>query len=587
MAFRVVVTGFIGTGTSQDPFRADVANPADVRLSIVDLSADRSAPDLCVAILDYGDGVATQPATRADGTSSGFGFWDLGEDPQIRLSGGRRTQLETRFGISIPNDATLGEAVLLKLGAALKPERDRMLRIRCGRVVLHEQLSISGGATDAFTYSDGDLHTVSGGVWVRHTDSPAIGGTIVVVSNAVDVGASTDGADRYGTDLASSIHYAQTVVTIGGTPAGTDVMAGPITRMGTTTTDVSGFVALAGSNTSAERFMLSRVDSGTFTTLDSDTTSAGTYELRLESVGSSQIMFVDEVNTLSATDTAYPSNTYTGIYLFHYGAYTAIIDDFENGTLAGPPPDPVVVTTEGSGNSATSTATLAFDCGDSFAAGDIIVVCISCDNAGGSGATSLSSVTDAGGNVYELLQATYDPVGASAGQTVGIAWARITTALITTDDVTINFSPNTTSKAAVVFKLDPDTGITLQKVTSGFTAGSATGTPTVTTASVAIGDVVIAALAAESNATVTQDGDSTNGAWGTQITATGNTGTSGTSSRVAAQHKIVTATATQTYNPTLTSCDNILGWIIFTPAFIRPQRAQVLPSAAVHRSRNW
>jgi hypothetical protein len=332
MAFRVVVTGFIGTGTSRDPFRADVANPADVRLSIVDLSANPSAPDLCVAILDYGDGVATQPATRANGTSSGFGFWDLGEDPQIRLSGGRRTQLETRFGISIPNDTTLGEAVLLKLGAALRPERDRMLRIRCGRVVLHERVSISGGATDPFTYSDGDLHTVSGGVWIRHTDSPAIGGTIVVVSQTVDVGANEDGADRYDADLGTAAHYAQTVVTISGTPTGTDVMAGPITRMGTTTTDVSGFVGLAGSNNSAQRFMLSRVDSGTFTTLDSDTTSAGTYELRLESDGSSQTLFIDDVSTLSATDTAYPSNTYTGIYSYHYGAYSAIIDDFESGT---------------------------------------------------------------------------------------------------------------------------------------------------------------------------------------------------------------------------------------------------------------
>jgi hypothetical protein len=127
----------------------------------------------------------------------------------------------------------------------------------------------------------------------------------------------------------------------------------------------------------------------------------------------------------------------------------------------------------------------------------------------------------------------------------------------------------------------------LQKVTSGFTAGSATGTPTVTTATVTIGDVVIAVLAAESNVAVTQDGDSTNGAWSTQMTATGNTGTLLTSSRVAAQTKIVTATATQTYNPTLTSCDNILGWIIFTPAFIRWDRVAVRPSQAVHRSRNW
>jgi hypothetical protein len=254
--------------------------------------------------------------------------------------------------------------------------------------------------------------------------------------------------------------------------------------------------------------------------------------------------------------------------------------------IAAAAPDPVTISPAGSGNSTASTATLAFDCGDSFAVGDFIVVCISADNNGTAGVSSLSSVTDAGGNTYTLLQATYDPGAAAAGQTVGIAYARTTTPLVATDDVTVNFSPNTTSKAAVVFKLHPDFGITLQFVTSGFGAGSATGTPTITTSTINTGDVVVAALAVESNEAVTADADSTNGSWSTQATATGNTGTVATSSRIASQNKIVTATATQTYNPTMTSRDCINGWVTFTPAFIRPN-IQVQPSQAVHRSRNW
>jgi hypothetical protein len=358
MAFRVVVTGFIGTGTSRDPFRADVANPGDVRLSIIDLS-DLTSHDLCVAILDYGDGTPSQPATRVDGTTAGA-FWDLGDDPFSGLTGARRTQLANRLGITIPTNATIGVVALLKLGARLQASSDRMLRIRCGRLVLHEQLAVAGGATDPFTYSDGALQTVSSAVWARHTDSPAIGGTISVASNIVTVGGSSDGADRYDSDLGSAAHFAQLDVTISGTATGNDVMAGPITRMGTTSTDVSGFVALAGANTNADRFMLTRVDSGSFTTLDSDTTSSGTYELRLESDGSSQILFINGVNTLSATDSAHSANTYTGIYIYKYGAYVATGDNFENGVLGNATVTPGAIAVSTSIPQATATTSNPF-----------------------------------------------------------------------------------------------------------------------------------------------------------------------------------------------------------------------------------
>jgi len=253
-------------------------------------------------------------------------------------------------------------------------------------------------------------------------------------------------------------------------------------------------------------------------------------------------------------------------------------------TASGISTDPnISIIQAGSGNSATSTTTLAFNCGQNFAIGDVILVCISADNNGASGATSLTSVTDVKGHTYTLVQATYDPGAAAAGQTLGFGYTKVTTAMITTDQITVNFSPATTAKAAVVYKLHPNFSIKkIRMPASGtggtFGAGSATGTPTITTSSISAGNIFVGALAVESNAAVTADADTSNGAWTTQHTATGSTGTAATSSRIAAQGKVVTGTATQTYNPTLTSADCIIGWIAWAidPADVTGTSTQTL-----------
>ena len=219
----------------------------------------------------------------------------------------------------------------------------------------------------------------------------------------------------------------------------------------------------------------------------------------------------------------------------------------------------VTVTPATTTSSTTPGTSLQFAAGTNFATADTIVVCIAADNAGIGGAGSIDGVQDDAGNTYtaRVLQ-TYDPVGASAGQTVAIYTAPVTNPLIATDTITVDFEPTTTSKAIVVWKV-----VGFDFETSGVTTGSNTATPTVTTSSVDAGHVVIAVLAAETNATVTADADTSNGVWSTQLTAVADTGTADTSARIASQYKLATAAGTQTYNPTVAASDNLLGWIAF------------------------
>ena len=100
--------------------------------------------------------------------------------------------------------------------------------------------------------------------------------------------------------------------------------------------------------------------------------------------------------------------------------------------------------------------------------------------------------------------------------------------------------------------------------TGGAGVGATTGTPSVTTTSIANGDYVIGMVAAEGDNTINADTDTVNGSWSSQARSlAGPIGTSGTS--ISAQYKKVTAAGTQTFDPTLNATQDIIyGWIEVT-----------------------
>jgi hypothetical protein len=221
-------------------------------------------------------------------------------------------------------------------------------------------------------------------------------------------------------------------------------------------------------------------------------------------------------------------------------------------------------TARGTGGNNTGATTLTVSPASNYTAGSFAVLCIALDNAGTSGSNVVApaSATDSVGNVWTRRQnALYDNGAASAGAEIAIYTATVST-FTTANSLTITWS-GSTSVTAKAYTLDEFTAAAGKIIVylTGATSAGATGTGgTITTSSITSGDAVIGCGAAEAAASSwTGDADTSNGSWTTQQTNGFGTGTSGMT--VTSQTKITTGTATQTYNPTIASSDNILAWI--------------------------
>lgn len=225
----------------------------------------------------------------------------------------------------------------------------------------------------------------------------------------------------------------------------------------------------------------------------------------------------------------------------------------------------LTVTSRGTGTHNTGAGTLVpGGRSATLAVGSMGVLCIALDNAGAAGAALIAPATwtDAKGNVWTLRQnALYDNGAASAGVEMAIYTAPITVALLTGDLGTITWaSGSPVAKAWTWYEVIPVANAQVEYSTGGTIAGATAANGQVVTASVPVGDAVIAGYFAEGVAAVTQDADATNGSWAAQQTATIGATTSGV--RIATQAKVQTTTAsTQSYDPTVASQDRIAGYI--------------------------
>lgn len=223
-------------------------------------------------------------------------------------------------------------------------------------------------------------------------------------------------------------------------------------------------------------------------------------------------------------------------------------------------------TDRGTAANTTSSSTWTFSPASNFASGSWAVCVIAMNNTHTNGeAFTTFTLTDTNGNTWtRRISPLYDPGAANAGVEGAIFTTPMDGGTITTGTtLTITTNISVSRHAVTIMEIVPTGGSSISYVTGGVNTGAATGTPTVTTGSITSGNMVIGAYFAEWDGAPVEDGDSTNGSWSTQQAIGIGSTTSGIA--CASQRKVVSATATQTYNPTdAAGPDCILGWIELT-----------------------
>lgn len=202
----------------------------------------------------------------------------------------------------------------------------------------------------------------------------------------------------------------------------------------------------------------------------------------------------------------------------------------------------------GSATSATPTFTLAGD----VAAGNVLVLFAGFDNSG-SNLPTVSSIDTPAGETASWSLLTGARVAANATATAGAGVIGEMWAIKTTQQwpsgTTVTVTLSASVKVALLCKEFSGALKTLRG-TSG-TGVSTAGAPSAVTSGTALvtGDLVVGGAVCENSASYTTDIDTTNGSWSTILNAHVGGGAAAAQVEACLQHKIVTATGVQTYNP--------------------------------------
>lgn len=210
----------------------------------------------------------------------------------------------------------------------------------------------------------------------------------------------------------------------------------------------------------------------------------------------------------------------------------------------------LTISQAGSATSTTSSSTLVVTPSVSFSANDGVVVCVAADNSAALGEISISSVSDSQSNTYTLIRNVKSQGGSINNlASAAIYLCAVTNAISTSDSITVNFSPNTPSKAVVIYKIACASGKKPSNTNSSATSPSSDSTSlSRSTVTIPANDAVFMVAGIETNESVTADTDTLRGSWSSAYSATADTGTLATSMQVVTQYKTVTSSGTQTWN---------------------------------------
>lgn len=233
----------------------------------------------------------------------------------------------------------------------------------------------------------------------------------------------------------------------------------------------------------------------------------------------------------------------------------------------------ITATSRGTGTHNTGAASFGFSPATNPTAGAKLVLCVTADNSSSGGATNdFTTVTDTAGNTWIKRQSpVFDNGAASAGVQGAIFDCDQSVATLTTaSTITVSFGSSPVAKAWTLTELTSSVGRVAYR-TSGDKAAGATATALTTgaSASVTVGECIIAAMFMEAGTTqsiTAEDTDGTNGAWATSSYAEIGTTTAG--AVIASSTKVqTTANSTQSYDITVgVSSDYTASWAIYYEA---------------------
>src|SRR5215467_2807919 len=202
-------------------------------------------------------------------------------------------------------------------------------------------------------------------------------------------------------------------------------------------------------------------------------------------------------------------------------------------------------------------------------AGTLLCMAIACDNATATTPT-ISSITNVGGTTWTAQAGSISQSGATSTAGAGIfvyAYTCFTTASIANStSITITLSAASGCRTAALAGWSGMTGTARGSVVAN---ASTAGTPSAVTAGTALvaGDLVIGVMGVENSAGPSLDTDTLNGSWvasdGGSFATSG--GQAATNIGLSIQHKVVTATGAQTFNPGGGANDSVAIVFSFVP----------------------
>lgn len=219
----------------------------------------------------------------------------------------------------------------------------------------------------------------------------------------------------------------------------------------------------------------------------------------------------------------------------------------------------------GTAGSTASGPSLAVT-GITAAVDTMLALAIGADNAAGSGGSSIAAPSDSAGNTWTKRGPTVNnSPGAVAGDGTTLEiWTCLVTTALASGTVTVPFAPDTGSKVAAIKRATASAGKipVVHSVGAGWT-GTGSTPSTGTIAAVPSAHTLLGWVANESGNSGSDDADTTNGAWSAGQGVTASTGTANTSQALRGQHKAVSATGDQSFDPTLSgSRDWAINWLI-------------------------